>query len=124
MSVRYRVDVDSPSGGWWLVVDVPDIPEELRPLVDDMLAMALDDLETIYAEEGLRASRDEIASQMLVTLLVFGEDSVTADDTVTCSICDEEITLGGSAHETWDGADVTFWCERHCPDCREEPCPG
>lgn len=69
MSVRYRVDVDSPSGGWWLVVDVPDIPEDLRPLVDDMLAMALDDLETIYAEEGLRASRDEIASQMLVELL-------------------------------------------------------
>ena len=50
-------------------MDVPDIPEELRPLVDDVLAMALDDLETIYAEEGLRASRDEIASQMLVTLL-------------------------------------------------------
>lgn len=27
---------------------------------------------------------------------------MTADDTVTCSVCDEEITLGGSAHETWD----------------------
>lgn len=48
---------------------------------------------------------------------------MTADDTVTCSVCDEEITLGGSAHETWDGNDVTFWCERHCPTCRK-PGPG
>lgn len=69
MTVRYRVDVDSPSGGWWTVVDVPVIPEDLAPMVDDMIGMALDDLETIYAEEGLRASRDEIASQMLITLL-------------------------------------------------------
>lgn len=42
---------------------------------------------------------------------------MTSEGIVYCAGCGDELLVGGDAHETWDGADLTFWCETHCPTC-------